>query len=434
MKSVSFIALFLSIVLISGTFSFPAFADVISPKQQMKLDFTAEQVICAEGLVKIIKDSTGMPSCVKPTTAEKLSQNGWAEQLSEKTITEIKEKKSSNDKSVGTIKKIITLKQTGKNVKAGTVGYAYIFDACAGSKAIKTPTIFVTSDSETKRVKLGSMLNPDSCYTSSAIIKAADPNSITATMLNKGGISDKIESLEDQIADLKSKISAAKQKIPKSDEQTPNPENLNNITSLKKDLKNLQGQLQRFMMALYVPPNLKASEIDIPKSITGKPLEGMNAELISVTESVVKPESDNEDLKRFNVVFEACTGKESVRLPIIAVFSDSDQINVKLINRIIPNSCQVGITKVNAIDSESIIIQASDNSAISKQITNLEKQINELQTKLDTERSTLNELVSKKLDSAGEELTAQKITTISQLRADLLESRTKLYGLMLSIQ
>jgi len=81
MKSISYFALFLSIVFISGTFSYTAFADVISPKQQMKLDFTAEQVICAEGLVKIIKNSNGMASCVKPTTAERLSQNGWAEQL-----------------------------------------------------------------------------------------------------------------------------------------------------------------------------------------------------------------------------------------------------------------------------------------------------------------------------------------------------------------
>jgi len=65
-------------------------------------------------------------------------------------------------------------------------------------------------------------------------------------------------------------------------------------------------------MVLYVPPNVKVSKIDFPKSITGQPLEGMSTDLISVTESVVKPESDDENLKRFNVVFEACAGKDAV--------------------------------------------------------------------------------------------------------------------------
>ena len=55
---------------------------------------------------------------------------------------------------------------------------------------------------------------------------------------------------------------------------------------MKKDLKNLQDQLRRYLMVLYVPPNVKATKIDIPKTITGQPLSGMSANLISVTESV----------------------------------------------------------------------------------------------------------------------------------------------------
>ena len=437
MKPTSLLTILLTVVLFTSPFTSNASADVISPRQQMELDFTAEQVICSEGLVKIIKSSTGKASCVKPSTAEKLFQYGWAKQLSTEKIEEIKTKKSKKGEPAGTITKIVTLKQLSKKVTAGTStsisGYAFVFDACSEGKLIRAPEIYVTSDSETKSVKLGSKLNPGSCYTSSVIIKAADPNSISATLLNKGGISEKVSTLEIQIADLKSKIAAAKQKIPKSDDKTPSPENLNSIASMKKELKDLQDQLRRYLMVLYVPPNVKATDIDIPKSITGKPLEGMSTDLISVTESVVKPESDDENLKRFNVVFEACAGKDTVRLPIIEVSSDSQWVPVQLIERIVPNSCQVGIAKVNALDSESIITRISGDSAVSKQITNLEKQIDSLQTSLADKRSDLGVLVSKQLDSNDQQMAEKLTSEISELRADLLETRAKLYGLMLGI-
>ena len=438
MKSIGIFAILLGVILISGTFSIQSFADVISPRQQMKLDFTAEQIICSEGLVKIIKSSSGQASCVKPSTAEKLSQYGWAKQLSAEKTDEIKTKKSKKGEPAGTITKIATLKQLSKKVTSGTStsisGYAFVFDACSDGKLIRAPEIYVTSDSETKSVKLGSKISAGSCYTSSVIIKAADPNSISAILLNKGGITEKVSTLETQIADLKGKIAAAKQKIPKSDDKTPSPENLNSIASMKKELKGLQDQLRRYLMVLYVPPNVKATDIDIPKSITGQPLEGMSTDLISVTESVIKSESDDENLKRFDVVFEACAGKDTVRLPIIEVSSDSQWVPVQLIERIIPNSCQVGIAKINALDSESIITRISGDSAVSKQITTLEKQIDSLQTSLADKRSDLGVLVSKQLDSNGQQMAEKLTSEISELRADLLETRAKLYGLMLGIK
>lgn len=438
MSYVKLFAIFLGLVLLSGTISSQAFADVISPRQQMKLDFTAEQVICAEGLVKITKNSSGKVSCVKPSTAEKLAENGWAKQLSEKKLEEIKTKKMKKGESAGTITKIATLKQLSKSVTAGTStsisGYAYIFDACGTTKIIKAPEIYVTSDSETKSVKLASPLKAGTCYTSSVIIKAGDPNSITATLLNKGGISEKISSLETQIADLKSKIAEAKQKVPTTDDQTPKPENMSNIVSMKKELKGLQDQLKRYLMVLYVPPNVKASNIDIPKSITGQPLDGMSASLVSVTDSVSPTGSENNDLKRFNVVFEACAGKESVRLPIITVSSDSDSVDVKLIERIIPESCQVGVTRINAFDSESIVSAISGNSGVSLQIKTLEMQIGDMEVALADKRSMLGDFTSKKLDSVTEPKVQKLTLDISELRADILEKRVKLNALLLQAQ
>ncbi|MGY5152176.1 MAG: hypothetical protein ACW9XA_07900 [Candidatus Nitrosopumilus sp. bin_6a] len=434
MKSIHLFAVLLGIILISGTLPSQAFADVISPRQQMKLNFTNDQIICAEGLVKIIKSSSEKVSCVKPSTAEKLAEYGWAKKLSEQKIEEIQSKKLVRGEIAGTITKITTLKQLSTSstaAKSSVSGYAYVFDACGTTKLVRAPEIFVTSDSETKSVKLGSSLQPGLCYTSSVIIKASDPNSITATLLNKGGISEKISVLENQITDLKNKISTAKQKIPRSDDQLPPSESLNDILSMKKELKELQDELRRYMMALYVPANTKASKIDLPKSITGKPLDGMSTNLISVSESVSPTGSNNPDVKRFNVVFEACAGKQNIRLPIITVTSDSESVDVKFIDRIIPNSCQVGIARINAIDSESIIPTISGNSAVSSQIKSLETQISEMEDSLANMRNDLHDLVSKKLDSSTEPIALKLTQDIDKLRNDILENRVKLNSLLL---
>lgn len=432
------LALFAITILLTGSVGISSsFADVISPRQQMKLDFTVDQVICGEGLVKIIKSTSGKASCVKPSTAEKLAESGWAKPLTAEKIEEIKNKQLKKGEPAGTIKKVAAVKQLSKKAIAGTPtnvsGYAYVFEACSNSKLIRAPEIYVTSDSETKSVKLGSALQPTTCYTSSVLIKAADPNSITATLLNKGGISEKISTLETQIADLKSKITAAKAKVPTSESQAPDSENMSNIVTMKKDLKNLQDQLRRYLMALYVPTNVKATAIDIPKTTTGQPLVGLSANLVSVTESIVKVESENGDLKRFNVVFEACSGSETIRLPIIGVVSDSDSVEVKLIDRIIPKSCQVGITRINAVDSETIKTQITGNSGISKVIKTLENQINDMEVALAEKRSSLGDIASKKLDSDGEAMVEKLALEISELRADLLESKVKLNGLLLKI-
>ena len=48
MNSVPVFAVILGVILISGTLPSQSFADVISPRQQIKLDFTNDQIICAE--------------------------------------------------------------------------------------------------------------------------------------------------------------------------------------------------------------------------------------------------------------------------------------------------------------------------------------------------------------------------------------------------
>lgn len=71
---------FLQIVLICSIFSValiqPSFGDLESPRKQIKFGVLPEKITCNEGLVLMIRPS-GMPACVKPTTAEKLEEKGW---------------------------------------------------------------------------------------------------------------------------------------------------------------------------------------------------------------------------------------------------------------------------------------------------------------------------------------------------------------------
>ena len=50
----------------------------LSPKQQMKTGILPSAVECNEGLELIFKSSDIYPACVKPLTAEKLIERGWA--------------------------------------------------------------------------------------------------------------------------------------------------------------------------------------------------------------------------------------------------------------------------------------------------------------------------------------------------------------------
>lgn len=54
----------------------PAIGDLESPRKQIKLGVTPEKITCDEGLVLMLKIS-GVPACVKQTTAERLEERGW---------------------------------------------------------------------------------------------------------------------------------------------------------------------------------------------------------------------------------------------------------------------------------------------------------------------------------------------------------------------
>ncbi|KAF6245050.1 hypothetical protein [Nitrosopumilus sp. b2] len=54
----------------------PVFADIESPRKQIKFGISPEKITCEEGFVLMLRAS-GMPACLKPTSAERLEERGW---------------------------------------------------------------------------------------------------------------------------------------------------------------------------------------------------------------------------------------------------------------------------------------------------------------------------------------------------------------------
>lgn len=54
----------------------PVFAEIESPRQQIENGIASQKITCNEGLVLMIRPS-GMPVCIKPSTAERFQEFGW---------------------------------------------------------------------------------------------------------------------------------------------------------------------------------------------------------------------------------------------------------------------------------------------------------------------------------------------------------------------
>ncbi|NNL58018.1 MAG: hypothetical protein HKP31_00860 [Nitrosopumilus sp.] len=145
----------LSVFLISQASS-DIFADVISPKKQIKIGIDQTEIICKANLVKVYRINSDSVDCFTPESAQKLVDMGLAQDIPK---DKLEAKKSfRTNQPIGKVTGLATVKQFGSEGKLSTdprvVDYLYVFDACANEKTIRLPEVLVTSDSEAKTVKL----------------------------------------------------------------------------------------------------------------------------------------------------------------------------------------------------------------------------------------------------------------------------------------
>ena len=422
-----------------------SFADVPSPKKQMQIGIDQTDVLCKANLVKVYRINADSINCFTPSSVQKLEEKGLIKEVPKDKL-ELKKSFRQNE-PLGTITKVATLNQFGEERKFSstyrTVEYIHVFEVCAKDKDIRAPEILVSSDSEVKTVKLAQKIKAEKCYTTSAKIKATDPNSVSTSLTNKGMITDKLAELEQKITEIKGKIAEAKKKlVPITNDNTSviNENEKQEIIStsdeiiqLRKDLNHAKGELNKYLFALHAPPQIKASEFTKQKlTFTGVPLGNTSVNILTTTEQVMGNKSQEtamKDIKTYNVVFEACTDKEGLRVPEVKVTSDNDDKIVRIAEKIIANSCQMSTVKVNAMDPSSITLIIADRSDISSNIMDLEKEIERLageQAKYQTELNKI--VVQSEKDTDYEKQVEELSEKIIQLRNEIKDTKFRLYG------
>ena len=166
---------------------------------------------------------------------------------------------TSDGRNVKTIA-VVTLVDPDRTVpkqKPGT--YSYIFEACAGKNDIRSPEVLITSDSESKKVKLSHDLKTSECQASVSKIKSSSKDTISAVVIERGGITKIVKDLENKITDVKEKIKIEKSNLSKIIKEKPQPadfekkisEITDKIVKLRKDLKDTREKYHRTLYLLH---------------------------------------------------------------------------------------------------------------------------------------------------------------------------------------
>lgn len=243
--------------------------------------------------------------------------------------------------------------------------------------------------------------------------------------LSKSGVSERITTLQSKVDDLKTKISSEKSALKDVETQEFTPENkkmISDITDktvqLRKELNQAREELNKYLFAIYANPAKKPDYKSL--SLEGTPVVGETLSRVAVTERL-----DGS----YNYIFEICSGDEMVRVPVVYVKSDTEEVSVRLSDRILPNSCQLSTVKITANDINSITVTPDSNKEVSVKISEVEKLLAEKAQELEAEKKNLNELLFKAPKPADYE---QKVTEISNkivsIRNEMNEARALLHG------
>ncbi|MHA7647939.1 hypothetical protein [Nitrosopumilus sp. S4] len=401
-------------LLLTSAVTASSYADIIPPNQQKKIGISTEDIVCESGLFKVIREKTNSIACVKPSSVAKLVSNGWAKQIDEKLLSDALNRKNIELGTINILEKVPVRTNVGKLATGAPInGYNLIFEVCA-TIPIYAPDVLIRSDSESKNYELIETVNAGTCVISASKIKAADANTITVTLLNKGDISAKVLSLQNELDSLKKQLAEVKSSfgIPaSSDVQNQGIK----ITELRKQVNDKREELHRILFTLHSPPTVKA-KLD-KFTFTGKVIEGESTTILSVL--------DSQTPGQFDVVFEACAGEKTVRLPVVNVISDEQSTTVKIGDKISANSCQMSFAKINAKDKSTITVSNAENESSGK-AADLEVLIVSLEHEMVQEKELLKELMHNPARAENfAELLDAHVTKITELRNQITSAKAE---------
>ena len=118
---------------------------------------------------------------------------------------------------------------------------------------------------------------------------------------------------------------------------------------------------------------------------------------------------------------------KQVRLPVISISSDFENVDIKLGDKIAPNTCQLSSGKIVATDPESISVKPAGNADSSIKVDDLEMRINDLMKQLTAEKNLLKALIHNPQRPANfDEQLSSYVENISKLRNDIISAKSEL--------
>ncbi len=408
----------LSFSLLMSTVSMSvSYADIVPPKHQSKIGITNDDIVCDSGLFKIFRSGTNSVACVKPSSVSKLVNAGWAKKVDEKTLNDIINRKSIQLAKINTLETIPIKTNVGKLASGAPIAsYDLVFEICA-SAPIYAPDVLIKSDSETKAYELVEMVQADSCVLSATKIKASNPDSINITLQNKGDISEKIATLQNELDTLKEELQLTRQSLKMFDKPETQKQG-QKVADIRKQINDKREELHRILFAIHTP---QTSKQKIEKmTFSGSVIEGESAKILSVKDST-------QTAGTYDAIFEACAGPTTIKLPVITVTSDKQNLKVKLGDKISANSCQMTSVKIEADDKDSITVMPAGNGDSSIKAADLELQIISLQQELNQEKQDLKTLIhnpTRPVDFVDQ--LDQHVFKITELRKMLTDAKAEL--------
>ena len=419
--------LFLSVTLFTfaGLLFSTSYADVVSPKKQLSFGIDLEDISCKEGFMRVYLLEHETPSCIKISSVKKLVQRYM---ISDFDLKQFEKKEKTTLQEVGSVKIESTVKSLSKTGKSQIPVYDVIFNVCSISQSIESPVIELKSNAEKKQIQLANSIEAKSCQISVGQIQASNPETISIQLINKGTISQKINDLTLTINNLQLELESQRKNLSeliksKSEKSPEVSSTIEQISKLRKQINDVRDELNSYLLSLNLTPTTTKDTLKIPPPTPRKASEGMTVKIISKYDNPIK--------NNYDIAFEACSGKEILRIPIITVSSDLESKTTQLGDKISPNSCLVSGTKISASDPNTIQIRYQDSGAKAQQIDDLDKKLDELNKQFSDEKKSLNELINIKPRPTD---FAQRVDNISEniikLRDEILHTKSLKYKIL----
>ncbi|QLH11420.1 hypothetical protein [Nitrosarchaeum sp. AC2] len=400
-----------------------SYADVASPKKQLSFGIDLEDISCKEGFMRVYLLEHETPSCIKISSVKKLVQRYM---ISDFDLKQFEKKEKTTLQEVGSVKIESTVQSLSKSGKSQIPVYDVIFNICSISQSIESPVIELKSNAEKKQIQLANSIEAKSCQISVGQIQATNPESISIQLINKGTISQKVNDLTLTINNLQLELEIQRKNLSeliKSEKSLEVSSTIEHISKLRKQTNDVRDELNSYLLSLNLTPTTTKDTLKIPTPTPRKASEGMIVKIISKYDNPIK--------NNYDIAFEACSGKEILRIPIVTVSSDLESKTTQLGDKISPNSCLISGTKISASDPNTIQIRYQDSGAKAQQIDDLDKKLDELNKQFSEVKKSLNDLINLKPRPVD---FAKKTDDISQniikLRDEILHTKSLKYKIL----